>query len=168
MKWLRKGFSKPSWDIQVWAVGSRTLALRYLDLLSLEGKRVWYLLKGMVFTWASGSILTIISFVPCQIGSWSWVKKVIWPSDAFSINREPLGCWSRVLMLLVSMTSTESWWYLWGVCQWWGWWHWWGDALWLGLQLGLWEGVWEVLWLWLWWWHLSLLGPCWSVCFCLC
>ena len=57
-------------------------------------------------------------------------------------------------MLLASMMLIESWWYLWGVCQWWSLWDWWGDMLWLGLQLGLWE----MLQLWLWWWHDCLPG----------
>ena len=153
-KWPKKGFDDPSWDIQVWPVGSRALALGYLDLLGLVGKRVQYLLKGMLLTWAPGSILTITSFVPSLVGSWSQVKKAIWPLDALSINREPLGHWSMVSMLLARMMLIESWWYLWGVCQQLSWWDQQGNVLWLGLLLGLWE----VLWLGLWWQHDCLLG----------
>ena len=91
-------------------MGSRTLALGYLDLLSLLGKRVQYQLKGMVLTSAPGSILAIISFVLSQVGSWSWVKKAIRLSDILSLNGEPFGCWSVVSMLSVSMTLIESWW----------------------------------------------------------
>ena len=39
-----------------------------------------------------------------KVGSLSWMKKVIWPSDTLSVNREPSGCWSGVLTLSVKVT----------------------------------------------------------------
>ena len=50
IKWPRKGFGEPLCDIQVWCVGIRDLALGYLDLVKQLGKRVWYLLNGIVLT----------------------------------------------------------------------------------------------------------------------
>ena len=50
IKWPKKGFGKPSCDVQVWLVGKRALALGNLDFVSFFGKRTWYLLKGIMLT----------------------------------------------------------------------------------------------------------------------
>ena len=97
-KWPRKGLGEPSCDIQVWAVEDRVLGLGNLESFILSGKSLQYLVRGIVLTRAPGSVLTIISLVPSQVGSWSLVKKATGPLDTF----------------LVSMMFILSWEYLWG------------------------------------------------------
>ena len=49
-------------------MGSRALALGYLDLLSLVGMRVQYLLKGMVLTLSTRIYLDLSSALFCLSG----------------------------------------------------------------------------------------------------